>query len=82
MKIQCDVCNKDEAAVFCSADEVALCNGCDHRVHHANKLASKHHHFSLLHPSSSSSEIPRSDMSGTSSFFILPGRWSNSLPRM
>ncbi|RZC66524.1 hypothetical protein C5167_010211 [Papaver somniferum] len=62
MKIQCDVCNKDEAAVFCSADEAALCNGCDHRVHHANKLASKHHRFSLLHPSSSSSEIPRCDI--------------------
>ncbi|KAI3989151.1 hypothetical protein MKX01_033187 [Papaver californicum] len=62
MKIQCDVCNKDEASVFCSADEAALCNGCDHRVHHANKLASKHHRFSLLHPSSSSSEIPRCDI--------------------
>ncbi|KAI3970082.1 hypothetical protein MKW92_014560 [Papaver armeniacum] len=62
MKILCDVCNKDEAAVFCSADEAALCNGCDHRVHHANKLASKHHRFSLLHPSSSSSEIPRCDI--------------------
>ncbi|XP_050363727.1 B-box zinc finger protein 20-like [Argentina anserina] len=52
MKIQCDVCNKDEASVFCTADEAALCNGCDHRVHHANKLASKHKRFSLIHPSS------------------------------
>uniref|UniRef100_A0A803MSL2 B box-type domain-containing protein n=1 Tax=Chenopodium quinoa TaxID=63459 RepID=A0A803MSL2_CHEQI len=34
-------------------DEAALCDVCDHRVHHANKLASKHHRFSLLHPSSS-----------------------------
>ncbi|CAK9178460.1 unnamed protein product [Ilex paraguariensis] len=51
MKIQCDVCNKDEASVFCSADEAALCDACDHRVHHANKLASKHPRFSLLHPS-------------------------------
>ncbi|XP_015969663.1 B-box zinc finger protein 20 [Arachis duranensis] len=48
MKIQCDVCSKDEASVFCTADEAALCNGCDHRVHHANKLASKHQRFSLL----------------------------------
>ncbi|XVE56118.1 hypothetical protein DITRI_Ditri03aG0211800 [Diplodiscus trichospermus] len=53
MKIQCDVCNKEEASVFCTADEAALCDGCDHRVHHANKLASKHQRFSLLHPSSS-----------------------------
>ncbi|KAL3514722.1 hypothetical protein ACH5RR_027439 [Cinchona calisaya] len=33
-----------------SLDEAALCNSCDHRVHHANKLASKHHRFSLLQP--------------------------------
>ncbi|XP_071722662.1 B-box zinc finger protein 21-like [Rutidosis leptorrhynchoides] len=52
MKIQCDVCNKDQASVFCTADEAALCDGCDHRVHHANKLASKHQRFSLLNPSS------------------------------
>ncbi|KAL3505351.1 hypothetical protein ACH5RR_035192 [Cinchona calisaya] len=50
MKIQCDVCNKGEASVYCVADEAALCNSCDHRVHHANKLASKHQRFSLLHP--------------------------------
>ncbi|KAK6245491.1 hypothetical protein SCA6_008581 [Theobroma cacao] len=53
MKIQCDVCNKEEASVFCTADEAALCDACDHRVHHANKLASKHQRFSLLHPASS-----------------------------
>ncbi|KAK4744059.1 hypothetical protein SAY87_010371 [Trapa incisa] len=52
MKIQCDVCGKDEAAVFCTADEAALCDGCDHRVHRANKLASKHQRFSFLSPSS------------------------------
>ncbi|KAK4779057.1 hypothetical protein SAY86_006585 [Trapa natans] len=52
MKVQCGVCGKDEAAVFCTADEAALCGGCDHRVHHANKIASKHQRFSLLSPSS------------------------------
>ncbi|KAK9691028.1 hypothetical protein RND81_09G171500 [Saponaria officinalis] len=51
MKIQCDVCEKKEASVFCAADEAALCEGCDNRVHHANKLASKHLRFSLLLPS-------------------------------
>ena len=51
MKIQCDVCEKKEAAVFCSADEASLCEGCDKRVHHANKLAGKHHRFTLVHPS-------------------------------
>ncbi|XP_031116141.1 B-box zinc finger protein 21-like [Ipomoea triloba] len=52
MKIQCDVCSKDEAAFFCVADEAALCHACDHKVHHANKLASKHQRFTLHHPSS------------------------------
>ncbi|CAN4095431.1 unnamed protein product [Withania somnifera] len=51
MKIQCDVCDKNEASVFCTADEAALCDDCDHRVHHINKLASKHQRFSLLQPS-------------------------------
>lgn len=51
MKIQCDVCNKNEASVFCTADEAALCDDCDHRVHHVNKLASKHQRFSLIQPS-------------------------------
>ncbi|GFP89126.1 B-box zinc finger protein 21 [Phtheirospermum japonicum] len=51
MKIQCDVCDKDEASVFCVADEAALCATGDHRVHHANKLAGKHQRFSLHHPS-------------------------------
>ncbi|KAK8706643.1 hypothetical protein V6N13_050198 [Hibiscus sabdariffa] len=50
MKIWCDVCDKEEAVVFCSADEAALCGHCDGRVHHANKLAGKHTRFSLLHP--------------------------------
>ncbi|XVE69794.1 hypothetical protein DITRI_Ditri10aG0019900 [Diplodiscus trichospermus] len=61
MKIQCDVCNKEGASVFCTADEAALCEACDHRVHHANKLASKHQRFSLLHPSSSK-QVPLCDI--------------------
>ncbi|RWR85890.1 B-box zinc finger protein 20-like protein isoform X1 [Cinnamomum micranthum f. kanehirae] len=60
MKIQCDVCHREEASVFCSADEAALCYGCDSRVHRANKLSSKHHRFSLLHPSLR--ESPRCDI--------------------
>ncbi|XP_057440454.1 B-box zinc finger protein 20 [Lotus japonicus] len=52
MKIQCDVCDKVEASVFCPADEAALCHSCDRAIHHANKLASKHERFTLHHPSS------------------------------
>ncbi|XP_050234927.1 B-box zinc finger protein 20-like [Mercurialis annua] len=57
MKIKCDGCDQSEASVFCSADEAALCDSCDRHVHHANKLASKHHRFSLLHPSSKQSPL-------------------------
>ncbi|GER42489.1 B-box zinc finger family protein [Striga asiatica] len=57
MKIQCDVCEKDEAVLFCVADEAALCAACDHRVHHANKLAGKHHRFSLHRPEASLCDI-------------------------
>ncbi|XP_074275438.1 B-box zinc finger protein 21-like [Silene latifolia] len=60
MKIQCDVCEKQEASVFCAADEAALCDECDHRVHHANKLATKHQRFPLLHPSCK--DAPRCDI--------------------
>lgn len=60
MKIQCDVCSKDEATMFCVADEAAICAACDHRVHHANKLAGRHHRFSLLQPSNK--EIPLCDI--------------------
>ncbi|XP_073307514.1 B-box zinc finger protein 21-like [Primulina huaijiensis] len=49
MKILCDVCWKEEASAFCPADEAAMCQNCDIRVHRANKLAEKHPRFSLLH---------------------------------
>ncbi|TVU02403.1 hypothetical protein EJB05_20565, partial [Eragrostis curvula] len=55
MKVQCDVCSAEAASVFCCADEAALCDSCDRRVHRANKLAGKHRRFSLLSPSPSAS---------------------------
>ncbi|CAN6279366.1 unnamed protein product [Urochloa humidicola] len=61
MKVQCDVCAAEAASVFCCADEAALCDACDRRVHRANKLAGKHRRFSLLNPAppfSSSSPPP------------------------
>ena len=70
MKIRCDVCDKEEASVFCTADEASLCDGCDHRVHHANKLASKHLRFSLLYPSSSKNSSPICDICQVSFSFL------------
>ncbi|RYR49706.1 hypothetical protein Ahy_A07g036242 [Arachis hypogaea] len=60
MKIQCDACDKDEASLFCPADEAALCHACDLTIHHANKLAIKHTRFTLHQPSSK--DIPRCDI--------------------
>ncbi|KAI7743672.1 hypothetical protein M8C21_004120 [Ambrosia artemisiifolia] len=57
MKINCDVCNKHQAFVFCPADDAALCAACDHRVHHANIVAGKHPRFSLLPPSPTDSPL-------------------------
>ncbi|XP_065031096.1 B-box zinc finger protein 20-like [Musa acuminata AAA Group] len=54
MKILCDFCGKGEALVFCCADEAALCDACDRRVHCANKLAGRHRRFSLDPPSAHS----------------------------
>uniref|UniRef100_A0A0E0LFL4 B box-type domain-containing protein n=1 Tax=Oryza punctata TaxID=4537 RepID=A0A0E0LFL4_ORYPU len=54
MRVQCDVCGAEPAAVLCCADEAALCSACDRRVHRANRLASKHRRLPLVHPSSSS----------------------------
>ncbi|KAJ4800331.1 B-box zinc finger family protein [Rhynchospora pubera] len=50
MKVQCDYCNHASASLFCFADEAALCDGCDRKIHRANKVASKHRRFSLVHP--------------------------------
>ncbi|KAI4297649.1 hypothetical protein L6164_037531 [Bauhinia variegata] len=69
MKIQCDVCGKEEASVFCSADEAALCHGCDLSIHHANKLAGKHTRFSLHR--STSKEIPLCDICQENRAFLF-----------
>ncbi|XP_062229818.1 B-box zinc finger protein 20-like [Phragmites australis] len=55
MRVQCDVCGGEPAAVLCCADEAALCSACDRRVHRANKLAGKHRRLPLLQPSAASS---------------------------
>ncbi|XP_068649000.1 B-box zinc finger protein 23-like [Aristolochia californica] len=52
MKIQCDVCERAEAALLCCADEAALCLTCDEKIHATNKLAGKHQRVPLLNPPS------------------------------
>ncbi|KAF3545751.1 hypothetical protein DY000_02009098 [Brassica cretica] len=69
MKIWCDVCDKEEASVFCCADEAALCNGCDRHVHFANKLAGKHQRFSLTSPTFK--DAPLCDICGFTFFFFF-----------
>ncbi|KAL0559920.1 hypothetical protein IC582_000301 [Cucumis melo] len=65
MKIQCDVCSKDEAMLFCTADDAALCSSCDHRLHHQQQpdlLSSNHHRFPLLYPNNNNSHFPLCDI--------------------
>ncbi|KAH9310718.1 hypothetical protein KI387_025753 [Taxus chinensis] len=68
MKIQCDVCENKAAAVICCADEAALCEECDVKVHEANKLASKHKRLPLM---SSASKLSRCDICQDKTAFVF-----------
>jgi hypothetical protein len=72
MRVQCDVCEKNKAAVMCCADEAALCTSCDTKVHAANKLANKHIRVPLV----AQPEAPRCDIcqEKTGFFFCLEDR--------
>ncbi|KAL3677356.1 hypothetical protein R1sor_027304 [Riccia sorocarpa] len=72
MRVQCDGCEKALASIMCCADEAALCNECDTRIHGANKLANKHQRVSLIGPT----ESPRCDICQEKSayFFCLEDR--------
>ncbi|KAJ3692747.1 hypothetical protein LUZ60_011842 [Juncus effusus] len=50
MRTICDVCESAPAALFCAADEAALCRPCDEKVHMCNKLASRHVRVGLADP--------------------------------
>ncbi|XP_031400695.1 B-box zinc finger protein 18-like isoform X1 [Punica granatum] len=58
MRTLCDACESAAAAVFCAADEAALCLSCDEKVHMCNKLASRHVRVGLANPS----DVPRCDI--------------------
>ncbi|KAK4762571.1 hypothetical protein SAY86_008339 [Trapa natans] len=58
MRTLCDACESAAAAVFCAADEAALCHSCDEKVHMCNKLASRHVRVGLASPS----DVPRCDI--------------------
>ncbi|KAF5176369.1 Zinc finger, B-box [Thalictrum thalictroides] len=51
MRTLCDVCESAAAILFCAADEAALCQACDDKVHLCNKLASRHVRVGLADPS-------------------------------
>ncbi|KNA22471.1 hypothetical protein SOVF_033430 isoform B [Spinacia oleracea] len=50
MRMLCDICESAAASFFCAADEAALCNSCDEKVHSCNKLASRHVRVRLADP--------------------------------
>lgn len=68
MRIGCDVCKTEAAAVICCADEAALCAGCDEEVHAANMLAGKHRRLPLH---CNASKLPRCDICQDKSAFIF-----------
>ncbi|BBN18270.1 protein MpBBX4 [Marchantia polymorpha subsp. ruderalis] len=72
MRVQCDGCERAVASIMCCADEAALCNECDTRIHAANKLANKHQRVSLM----GQTESPRCDICQEKSafFFCLEDR--------
>ncbi|XP_047311467.1 B-box zinc finger protein 19-like [Impatiens glandulifera] len=51
MRTLCDSCESAPAVLFCAADEAALCQSCDDKVHMCNKLASRHVRVGLAEPS-------------------------------
>nr|XP_043625218.1 B-box zinc finger protein 22-like [Erigeron canadensis] len=75
MKIQCNVCEKAEATVFCFADDAALCKRCDEKVHAANKLATKHQRVALS-TSANNHLLPKCDICQEADgyFFCLEDR--------
>ncbi|KAK1304122.1 putative salt tolerance-like protein [Acorus calamus] len=58
MRTICDACESAPAALFCAADEAALCLACDEKVHMCNKLASRHVRVGLAKPG----EAPHCDI--------------------
>nr|QTY32134.1 BBX transcription factor [Oxybasis rubra] len=59
MRTLCDVCESAAAVFFCAADEAALCNSCDEKVHRCNKLANRHVRVRLADPNKA---VPRCDI--------------------
>nr|QTY32133.1 BBX transcription factor [Oxybasis rubra] len=59
MRTLCDVCESAAAVFFCAADEAALCNSCDEKVHRCNKLANRHVRVRLADPNEA---VPRCDI--------------------
>jgi len=75
MRTICDVCDHAPAILFCAADEAALCQSCDDKVHRCNKLASRHVRVGLADPS----EVPRCDICENAPAFFYCGIDGSSL---
>lgn len=75
MRTLCDVCEAAPAKVFCAADEAALCQECDEKVHSCNKLASRHLRLELAE----SRAVPRCDICENAPAFFYCGVDGTSL---
>ncbi|KAK9794054.1 hypothetical protein WJX73_010120 [Symbiochloris irregularis] len=45
---QCDICQEQNAALFCAEDRTLLCRRCDLMIHKANAQTAKHHRTLLI----------------------------------
>ncbi|XP_060200319.1 zinc finger protein CONSTANS-LIKE 2-like [Lycium barbarum] len=48
-KINCELCGKNRARMYCESDQANLCWDCDSKVHSANFLVAKHSRNLLCH---------------------------------
>eukprot|EP00850_Spirogloea_muscicola_P002014 SM000007S20974 [mRNA] locus=s7:1235159:1236269:- [translate_table: standard] len=75
MRALCDVCEVAPARLFCVADEAALCDKCDEKVHGCNKLASRHVRLALA----DARAVPRCDICENAPAFFYCGIDGTSL---
>lgn len=56
----CVVCEQAPAVLYCQQDDAHLCAACDHQVHSANQLASRHHRVPVSQPADAAASGPAS----------------------
>ena len=80
MKLLCDVCEVAVATAFCCADEAALCESCDGRIHAANKLAGRHQRIPLMPDHPDHEPAPSCDICQVCVVCMIAHCYNNNVP--